>query len=134
MKHIRNLAVILVAAAIVIAPVAIPFAVGAQTRGGDSSDTTFDDSQAVIKNPLKWGGIFQFLEQAINNVVIPIAAVASVFLLIWTGFKMVMAQGEPAKLTAAKKSFMNVIWGMLIIFGSWAIALAVKGTIDQLIK
>jgi hypothetical protein len=56
---------------------------------------------------------------------IPIAA----FFLIWAGFLFIQAQGEPAKLTTAKRAFTWAVIGTAVVFGAWLLSTVIKVTV-----
>ncbi len=51
---------------------------------------------------------------------------------VYSGFMFVEARGNTEKLETARKNFMYVIIGALIIFASWTIATVIKGTVDNI--
>lgn len=87
--------------------------------------------QDTIKNPLKNVDSIQELISEVLKFTVNLLAIAGVLYIIWAGLKLVMAQGNDAKLSDAKKSFMNAIIGMAIILGAWAIATAIANTINK---
>ena len=52
--------------------------------------------------------------------------------IVYSGFKFISAQGNSSKLEEAKKNFMYVIIGSLLILGAWVVATLVGGTVNQL--
>ena len=66
------------------------------------------------------------------NALISVSYVVIAFFLIWSGFKFVVAQGEPEKLTDAKNTFKYTIIGALIIIGAQTIIAIVKSIISGL--
>ncbi len=81
-------------------------------------------------NPLKVDSVEGFL-LAIIDVMLTFALPIVVLFMMWAGFQMVMAQGDPAKLTAAKKRFLNVLVGTLVIFGAKLILEIIQTTIKS---
>ncbi|MCI0542171.1 hypothetical protein L0Y69_00230, partial [bacterium] len=59
---------------------------------------------------------------------IPIAAV----FLIYSGFLFLTAQGDTTQLTKAKTSFVWAAIGTAVLLGAWALAEAIRGTIDTI--
>jgi len=57
----------------------------------------------------------------IVKFLIPLATVFAVFMMIWSGFLFVTAQGDPTKITAAKKNFIWTVVGIAVIMASQAI-------------
>jgi hypothetical protein len=86
-----------------------------------------------IQNPLGGGvrTIPAFIESALNLVMmigVPIVALA----IIYAGFLFVTAQGNSTKLEEAKKTLMHVLIGAALLLGSWIIANAIQGTIEEI--
>lgn len=112
---------------------------GTPGGGGSTSGTPGGggSSQSVainFQNPLSIGEttISGFIRAVLENIVIPIGAVASVFFIIYAGFMFVTARGSEDKLKSAKTAILNAVIGSLIILGSWAIAQVISGTVAQL--
>ena len=89
----------------------------------------------TISNPLgdKITDIPSFIEAAITVVLtigIPIIALA----IIYTGFLFVEAQGNPEKLTKAKKALLYTLIGAALLLGAFVIANAIGETVDEIKK
>ncbi|OGG59071.1 hypothetical protein A3C89_01530 [Candidatus Kaiserbacteria bacterium RIFCSPHIGHO2_02_FULL_50_50] len=98
---------------LLLAPVA--YGAAAQTTG-------------ALINPLKVDSVEGFL-LAIIDVMLTFALPIVVLFMMWTGFQMVMARGNAGELTAAKKRFLNVLVGTLVIFGAKVILEIIQATI-----
>lgn len=85
----------------------------------------------TFQNPLRFPTIEAFVEGALQAFVY-IALPAIGFFIVLSGFKFILAQGDPTKLSAAKTNFVNILIGASLILGAWALAMLIKGTIDQL--
>ncbi len=64
----------------------------------------------------------------------PIAAVGVVIFIIYAGFMFVVAQGNEAKITAAKSRLLWALVGAGILLGAVGISQVVQNTVDKLIK
>ena len=53
--------------------------------------------------------------------------------IIYSGFKYLTAQGNPAKIAEANKGLMYVLIGTGVLLGAAAISSAIEGTLHQLI-
>jgi len=89
----------------------------------------------TISNPLgdKITDIPSFIKAAITVVLtvgIPIIALA----IIYTGFLFVEAQGNPEKLTKAKKALLYTLIGAALLLGAFVIANAIGETVDEIKK
>jgi hypothetical protein len=124
---------------------------GNPNNGGGSSTTTppcdnpaadgscpqtpdFDPNYVVtpLSNPLGTNfDIINFLDQLFTNFV-KIAFPFLVLFMVYSGFLFVEARGNEQKLAAAKQNLFYVVVGALIVFSSWTIAHAIKGTVNQL--
>ena len=88
-----------------------------------------------IPNPTSAGStIMEVLTAILNNVVLPVAAVAVVIWIIYAGFMYVLAQGNPTKIEQAHQRLLWSLIGAGILLGAAGISLAVKNTIEALIR
>lgn len=88
------------------------------------------DAQS-LKNPINFCSIPEFLAGALKALAMIALPIISLFLVI-SGFMFVTAQGNQSKLDTAKKNFLYVIIGALLILGAWIIATLIAGTVNQL--
>ena len=84
---------------------------------------------AAFDDPLSAGTLWDFLV-AILNAVIYILFPIIVLMIVYTGFLFVSAQGNPTKLQDARRALIWTVVGALVILGSKALALAIRGTIE----
>lgn len=100
----------------------------------DNSKTPGTKINTGIGNPLKNAGIediTSFIESILRFVVmigIPIVTLA----IIYSGFLFVVARGNPEELKKAKRTFLYTLIGAALLLGSFIIANAIKGTVDQI--
>lgn len=85
----------------------------------------------IIKNPLSVDTIQAFI-QLILDTIFPIAAMLSIFFLIYAGFSMVMAGGSEEKLSKAKSMLIWTMVGIAILLGAKVLSAVICGTISQL--
>lgn len=97
----------------------------AQTRGGGPGPST------ELKNPIKVDSIEQFLSTLLE-VVVKIAGPIVVLMIVYSGFLLVKAQGNPDELKTAKKAIMWTVIGAVIVLGAFAISKAIEGTVKDL--
>ncbi len=64
--------------------------------------------------------------------VIQIGTIVVIFMLVYVGYLFVVAQGEPAKITAARQALLWTVVGALILLGSQAIAYGIQATVQAL--
>jgi hypothetical protein len=92
-----------------------------------------------IANPLSCGTgqdcstLMGLITAILNNVVMPIAAVAVVIWIIWAGFSYVTAQGKPDKIKTAHDRLLWSLIGAGILLGAAGISAVVQRTITALI-
>ena len=99
----------------------------------DTPPASTIDASAKIDNPFKTGGNLVDLFKAIlNNVVLPVGAVASVLAFVYSGFLYVKAQGNEAELKTAHKAILYTVIGTVILIGAAVIADVIGNTINQL--
>ncbi|MDP3965175.1 MAG: pilin [bacterium] len=67
------------------------------------------------------------------QVVVLIALPIIVLFFVIAGFKFISAQGNPTALGEARKNFMWVVIGALLIMGAWVLATLIAGTVSQLV-
>lgn len=121
---------------------AVPVALHAQADVGPGN--TGGSSNPVIgvriANPFNCGGqgsdcnLITFVTVVLNNIVMPIAAVAVTLYIIWAGFMFVTAQGKPAELEKAKANLLWALIGAGILLGAAAISKVVETTVKGLIS
>ncbi|MFA6095101.1 MAG: pilin [Candidatus Paceibacterota bacterium] len=104
---------------------------GALTPGSASNGS----ASGLFSNPLKEkGDVFTVAKKLMETVVVPIAGVCIVLAIFWSGFMFLVAQGKPEELKTAKKNFMYVLIGSILILGSWLIMNGIKDTITGLLS
>ncbi|MDO8552020.1 MAG: hypothetical protein Q7S01_00655 [bacterium] len=96
-----------------------------------SAQTT---NPTFLKNPLRdeFGTIPLFIA-GVLKVLVMVALPVIVLFFVLAGFKFISAQGNPSELTVARKNFMYVVIGALLILGAWVIATLIAGTVSELV-
>ena len=92
------------------------------------------DCTTGLCNPLNsnFSTIPAFIAGALKVLVMVALPIITLFLVI-SGFMFVLARGNSSKLEEAKKNFVYVIIGALLILGAWVIATLIGGTVTQLV-
>ena len=72
----------------------------------------------------------QFLKSVLD-ICVKIGIPVSAFFLIWSGFLFLSAQGDPGKLTTARRAFTYAVIGTAVILCAWLLAMAIQNTIWQ---
>lgn len=83
-------------------------------------------------NPTRYGDLNAFLLIAVVGVAVQYGLLLIVFFLVLAGFKFVVAQGNPEKISDAKKMLVWVVVGAFVLLGVYVIRAAVCGTIDAI--
>lgn len=91
-------------------------------------------AHADLQNPLnsQFSDIPRFIAGALRVLVVVALPIISLFIVV-AGFMFIMARGNEGKLTEAKKNFLYVIIGALLILGAWVIATLIGGTVTQIV-
>ena len=57
--------------------------------------------------------------QNVINALIVIAGIVAVFMIVYAGYKFVMSEGDPEKISSARKTLIYAIAGLIFIFLSF---------------
>ncbi len=103
------------------------------TNTGPADDNCGVKIDTGIKNPLgdNIKDIPTFIKTVLDVVLVigvPIVTLA----IIYAGFLFVSAQGNDEKLKKAKETLLYTIIGAALLLGSFVIASAIKGTVDDI--
>ncbi len=104
-----------------------------------SFNTAFADGPAIappsapkssvkLDNPIKANNI-QDLLFSVVDILIFIGAIVAVFVFIWVGFQLIMAQGNESALKEAKGYFLSAVIGTAILISSKLIVVVIKNTL-----
>jgi hypothetical protein len=100
--------------------------------GGQQQTTSNSGGNTTLINPLKAGTSLESLLSEILTFVVRIGTIVIVLMVIYSGFKFVMARGEPGKISEAREALMWTVVGALILLGAQAIASAIQATATAL--
>jgi hypothetical protein len=93
------------------------------------------DSTITISNPFNGGNdLLSLITAVLNKIVLPIAAVASVFWVILAGFKYVQAKGNPK---AVEDAHANLLWSLIgigVVLGAAGISAVVQSTVKSFLN
>ena len=92
-----------------------------------------------ISNPFNCGGqsnctLLTLITSILNNIIMPIAAVACVVWLILAGFKYVQARGNPTKVSEAHQNLLWALIGVGVILGAAGISAVLQSTVTSFLK
>lgn len=112
----------------------VPFLVSAQNPIPGGNTTV----GLRIDNPFRCTGnectLMGLIRAILNNIIMPIAAVAVTLWIVWAGFGFLTAQGNPAKLEVARRRLLWALIGAGILLGAAGISLVVQNTVGALIR
>ena len=100
-----------------------------QSTGGN---TVNSGSNVTLINPLKSGTSLESFLGNILQFVVRIGTIAVILMLIFVGFKFVMARGAPAEIEKAKGMLLWTIIGALVLLGAQAISMGILATVQAL--
>lgn len=89
------------------------------------------NNRPIFENPLGDVNNFQTLLYRIFDAVIKLALVFVVFMIIYSGFLFVSAQGSSDGITKATKTFTYTIIGGVILLGAMSISGVICNTVNQ---
>ena len=124
LTNLRSLRIALVASLVSLAAPAVAFAL-TQTSGGGNPDTT-------LLNPLQAGTSLSSFLSSILDFVVRIGTIVIILMLVFVGYKFVVAQGKPGEIEAAKKMLLWTIIGALVLLGAQAISSAIQATVSAI--
>lgn len=105
---------------------------GSDKPGHGTQDPAVGTQEApTLVNPIKAETLMQFIK-AILDAVVTIGVPIVALMIIYSGFRFVMARGDPDALKKAKANFLWVIIGAAIILGAWLFAQVIAETIGAL--
>ena len=115
-----------------------PACVGTNTGSGTNTGNSGTNTGGVtvntgITNPLgpslsTLPGFIKAILDIVLVVGVPIIALA----IIYSGFLFVAARGNAEELTKAKKTLMYTLIGGALLLGSWVVASAIQGTVNDI--
>lgn len=105
---------------------------GTITTSPVQSPGTITTNPTTLVNPLGAGTSLPVLIDDILKIVVRIGSVIIIFMLVYVGYKFVVARGEPGEISEARNALMWTVVGALILLGAQAIALGIQATVDAL--
>ncbi len=98
-----------------------------------TTETTTPPAVTMLENPLA-GNIDSIpaLVKSLLNIVLIIGTPLVALAIIFAGFMLVAAQGNPEKLQKARQALLWAIVGGAVLLGAYVIAQAIGGTVEQL--
>lgn len=98
--------------------------------GGSVNDTVTTPTGLV--NPLKGVETFDQFLKAILGGVIEIGTIILIMMLVYVGFKFVVARGNPEEIQSARSALVWTVIGGLVLLGATTIQMVITGTVESL--
>ena len=97
------------------------------------AETEAASTAVYLENPLS-GNINSLPEliKSLLNIVLIIGTPLVALAIIFAGFMLVAAQGNPEKLQKARQALLWAVVGGAVLLGSYVLAQAIGGTVEQL--
>lgn len=112
----------------------LPFFVSAQFEVNPNTPAE-TGKKIEFENPFNGGNDFlSLLTVFLQKIVMPIAAVAVVLAIIWSGFTFITAQGNETKLKKAKDRLLWSLIGGGVLLGAAAISKVVVNIVNSLMN
>lgn len=89
---------------------------------------------ACIENPLGDGSSLPAFVQSLLGIIIRAGIPIVVLALVYTGFRFVLARGNPVKISEAKHLLLWTVIGSAVVLGAWTIATILTNTINLIIS
>jgi hypothetical protein len=116
-----------------------PTSGGTGTTGGTRSGGTGtinsgspQGTNITLINPLKSGTSLESFLDNILKFVIRIGTIVVILMLVFVGFKFVVAQGSDTKISEARNMLLWTVIGALVLLGAQAISMGIKATVQAL--
>lgn len=101
---------------------------------GTGTTGAVSTNSVTIVNPLGKDGpqdVTGYIN-AIINIILKVAIPVVTLAIIYTGFLFVEAQGNPEKITKAKKALTYTLIGAALLLGALVVVTAIKATVNAL--
>lgn len=85
-----------------------------------------------LVNPLKGVDTFDQFLKAILDGVIQIGTIILIMMLVYVGFKFVVARGNPEEIQSARSALVWTVIGGLVLLGATTIQMVITGTVESL--
>lgn len=90
-----------------------------------------DTCATGLCNPLQFSDIQSFIAGALKALVQIALPIIALF-IVYSGFLFVSARGNAEQIKTAKRNFVYVVIGTLLILGAWELSTIIGGTVSQL--
>ncbi|HTR18916.1 MAG TPA: pilin [Candidatus Paceibacterota bacterium] len=87
---------------------------------------------STFNNPAKDASFQAFIADFLKAIVEISLPILTLF-IVYAGFKFVFARGNPDGIKEAKRNFLYVILGAILILGAWVLATLIASTATQVL-
>jgi hypothetical protein len=105
---------------------------GGSSAGGVNTGGSSEEECTGLCNPLLNIDTFPEFLGAILDGIIEIGTIVLVMMLVFVGFKFVVARGNPEEISSARNALLWTVIGGLILLGAKAIQLVITGTVESI--
>ncbi len=102
------------------------------TPAAQTNPSSSSGGSVTLVNPLGSGTSLESFLGNILEFVVRIGTIIVILMLVFVGYKFVVAQGSETKLTEAKKMLLWTVVGALVLLGAQAIASGIQATVQAL--
>jgi hypothetical protein len=140
MKFITKIYSLVIFSFLIFSFISLPTAfatiqIGCSSSPAGTGSTTSGCITTKIENPLSSDiDSIPKLIQAILDIVLTIGVPIVALAIVYSGFLFVKAQGNTEAISKAKKTLMYTLIGAALLLGSWVLANAIQGTVNELKK
>lgn len=115
-----------------VAPVPDGGANNLPTADGGANNTPIKTSSSIEKlsNPLNAKNINDVIFLAVDIATF-LGVCFAILAIIWVGFKLIMAQGDPRGIEDAKKWFLGIIIGLAILISARVVVEIIQNTLTK---
>jgi Type IV secretion system pilin len=100
------------------------------TVNTNTSATTCAPGAFCLGNPVSQFGTFCSLLKAIFNDILILGIPIATLLIVWAGFKLVLARGNSEALNTARRNLWYIIIGIAVFLGAWTLSQIIASTLS----
>ena len=100
--------------------------------GSTGAPVVNSGQNVTLINPLKSGTSLESFLGNILDFIIRIGTIVVILMLVFVGYKFVVAQGVPGKIEEARNMLLWTVIGALVLLGAKAISVGILATVQAL--
>lgn len=110
----------------------VPQGPGEDKRCEGNSGGSVPGGGVTLMNPLNSGTNLESFLGSIMDFIIRIGTIVVILMIVFVGYKFVVARGKPGDIEEAKKMLLWTVIGALILLGAKAISSGILATVQSL--